>query len=381
MWLNIYLLITVALFIPYATIILLYRKWFIKLKPFVIPEVFESKIHFSIIIPARNEEKNIIPCLQSIFNQNFSQNLFEVIVIDDHSTDATTNLVKKFQQQYQNIKLICLEDELDGKKLNSYKKKAIEKGIEISKGDWIITTDADCIVTKDWLLSFAAIIQKEEPVFVAAPVAFSNDRTILSTFQNLDFICLQGITAASVSAGFHSMCNGANLAYKKSTFYEVDGFNGIDAIASGDDMMLMNKIKQKFPSQMAFLFSKNAIVTTHPMPDWKSFLNQRIRWASKADQLKDKNIFGVLVLVYFLNLLLFLMPLLAFFKPAILLIWLLFLLLKSVVEFLFLLPVGNFFGQSFISIPFFQPMHIMYTVIAGWFGKFGKYHWKGRQVK
>ncbi|MDE3143823.1 MAG: glycosyltransferase [Bacteroidota bacterium] len=381
MWLTIYLLITVALFILYAIIILLYRKWFIKLQPFPIPETFEPKINFSIIIPARNEEKNIIPCLQSIFNQNYPEYLFEVIVIDDHSTDETASLIKQFQQQHRNVKLICLEDKLDGEKLNSYKKKAIENGIKSSAGDWIITTDADCAVTKNWLLSFAAIIQKEDPVFVAAPVAFSNNGTILSTFQNLDFTTLQGITAASVSAGFHSMCNGANLAYKRSTFYEVNGFNGIDKIASGDDMMLMNKIRQKFPTQLAFLFSKDAIVTTDPMPDWKSFLNQRIRWASKADHLKDKNVFGVLLLVYLLNLFLFLMPLLAFFKPMVLLIWLLFLLLKSFVELLFLLPVGKFFEQSFISFPFFQPMHIAYTVIAGWFGKFGNYHWKGRQVK
>ncbi|HEX3024281.1 MAG TPA: glycosyltransferase [Chitinophagaceae bacterium] len=381
MWLPIYLLITVALFILYAIPILLYRKWFTQLKPFLIPEFFKPKINFSIIIPARNEEKNIIPCLQSIFSQNYPEHLFEVIVIDDHSTDETANRIKQFQQYHSNLKLICLEDKLNGEKLNSYKKKAIENGIEISTGDWIVTTDADCAVTKNWLLSFAAIIEKEEPVFVAAPVAFCNDGSLLSTFQNLDFITLQGITAASVSAGFHSMCNGANLAYKKSVFYGVDGFNGIDKIASGDDMMLMNKIKQKFPSQLAFLFSKDAIVTTHPMPDWKSFLNQRIRWASKADQLKDKNVFGVLLLVYLLNLSLFFMPLIAFFKPIVLLIWLLFLLLKSFVELLFLLPVGKFFDQSLLSFPLFQPMHIAYTVIAGWFGKFGNYHWKGRQVK
>ncbi|MDE3143027.1 MAG: glycosyltransferase, partial [Bacteroidota bacterium] len=139
MWLNIYLLITVALFILYAIIILLYRKWFIKLKPFLIPEFFKPKINFSIIIPARNEEHNIIDCLQSIFAQNYPEQLFEVIVIDDHSTDETANLIKQFQQQHHHLKLICLEDKLEDKKLNSYKKKAIENGINISTCDWIMT--------------------------------------------------------------------------------------------------------------------------------------------------------------------------------------------------------------------------------------------------
>lgn len=111
-------------------------------------------------------------------------------------------------------------------------------------------------------------------------------------FQYIDFVSLQGITAASVSAGFHAMCNGANLAYRKDVFYRVNGFKGIDNIASGDDMLLMNKIKHEFPNAIGFLFSKDAIVSTSPMPDWKAFFNQRIRWASKADKYKDKTVLG-----------------------------------------------------------------------------------------
>lgn len=382
MWLNIFLLLTTILFIPYATIILLYRKWFLKLKPFTIAASFQPQTTFSVIIPARNEENNIGNCIQSILQQKYPSSLFEIIIIDDHSTDNTSKVVQQFQQQYSNIRLIKLADELDGKALNSYKKKAIEKAIGYSNGDWIITTDADCIVKENWLASFAALIQEQQPVFIAAPVVFTNDGTVLSTFQYIDFISLQGITAASVSAGFHSMCNGANLAYKKDAFYEVNGFRGIETIASGDDMLLMNKIKQRFPSKIAFLFSKDAVVTTNPMPDWKSFFNQRIRWASKADQFKDKSIFWVLVLVYLYNVVLFIMPLLAIFYPPLIVYWLVFIGCKTLVELSFALPVGKFFGQSFIWwFPLLQPLHIAYTVIAGWLGKFGKYQWKGRKVK
>jgi len=382
MLLTLYLLLTCLLFIPYAAIILLYRKWFRNLKPFMVDCSVELKTTFSIIIPARNEEDNIAICIQSILQQHYPSSLFEIIIIDDHSTDETSKIVKRFQIDYPNILLIELANELDGKALNSYKKKAIEKAIGFSSKDWIITTDADCIVTKGWLASFAAMVQQHQPVLIAAPVVYTNNGTILSMFQYIDFISLQGITAASVSAGFHSMCNGANLAYQKEAFYQVNGFNGIDHIASGDDMLLMNKIKEAYPSKIAFLFSKAAIVTTHPMPNWSSFFNQRIRWASKADSFRDKNVFWVLVLVYCYNLLLFLMPFMAFFYWPFIFYWLFFIASKTLVELTFAIPVGRFFGQSFIWwFPFLQPIHIAYTVIAGWLGKFGKYEWKGRSVK
>ena len=346
------------------------------------PVSYQSKTKFSIIVPARNEENNITACLLSILNQEYNRLLFEIIVVDDHSIDGTSAEVEKLQQQYANLRLIRLADELDGEILNSYKKKAIEIAIEKATGDWIITTDADCTVTKHWLALYDAYIQQNNLVFVAAPVVFIKQKTILSLFQFIDFATLQGITAASVSAGFHSMCNGANIAYKKSVFYEVNGFKFIDNIASGDDMLLMNKIKQKYPSKIGYLFSNQAVVATLPMPDWRSFYNQRIRWASKADKYKDKTIFSVLLLVYCLNVCLFIIPVVALFNWQLWLYWFFFIALKTIVELSFAKPVGKFFGQSFMWwFPLLQPLHICYTVIAGWLGKFGKYKWKGRNVK
>lgn len=373
-----------AMYFGYAIIMLLYRKWFVQLKPFINPSTFSPSTSFSIIIPARNEALNIGDCLQTILQQNYPVSLFEIIVIDDHSTDDTSAIVEKLQLLHTNIKLIRLADELNGQILNSYKKKAIENAIGYATGKWIVTTDADCLVKKDWLKSYAAFIEQQDAVFVAAPVIFSNNGNLLNTFQYIDFMSLQGITAASVSAGFHNMCNGANLAYKKEVFYEVNGFRGIDNIASGDDMLLMNKIKMLYPNNVAFLYCEDAIVTTHPMPDWKSFFNQRIRWASKAEQFKskDQKIFAVLVLVYGFNAALFIMPLLAFFNGWFLVYWFMFLSAKTLVELAFALPVAKFFGQKFIWwFLFLQPLHIGYIVISGWLGKFGSYHWKGRNVK
>ncbi len=137
-------------------------------------------------------------------------------------------------------------------------------------------------------------IHQSSAAFVAAPVSFINTHSFISLFQCLDFISLQGITAAAVSAGFHSMCNGANLAYSKTIFYAVGGFKGIDNIASGDDMLLMDKIQKKVPGSVGFLFSKTSVVQTLPMATWKDFINQRIRWASKTSKYKDKKIVAVL---------------------------------------------------------------------------------------
>jgi cellulose synthase/poly-beta-1,6-N-acetylglucosamine synthase-like glycosyltransferase len=248
----------------------------------------------------------------SILENNYPKELFEVIVVDDFSTDNTGAIVTELQQEFDNVKLIRLEDHINSK-LNSYKKKSIELAVSFAKHEWIITTDADCIAKNTWLQMLDAFIRKTNAVFIAAPVKFINSGSFISIFQCLDFISLQGITAASVSAGLLSMCNGANLAYKKEAFYAVGGFKDVDNIASGDDMLLMHKIKKHFPDRLAYLFSKDVIVSTPPMPDWKSFINQRIRWASKATSYDDKKIFFVLLFVYIFNLVLLMLPFLVFF--------------------------------------------------------------------
>ncbi|MBX2931591.1 MAG: glycosyltransferase [Chitinophagaceae bacterium] len=384
MWLTAFLILITILYAGYTAILLLYRKWFLQLKPFTASNNNKPTTHFSIIIPARNEDKYIKNCLLSILQQSYPASLFEIIVIDDHSTDETATVVQQIQQQYHNVQLIKLADELGGKILNSYKKKAIENAISYAKGEWIITTDADCIAPTKWLITYDAWIQQHNTVFVAAPVAFINNGSLLQAFQYIDFMSMQGITAASVNAGFHNMCNGANLAYRKDIFLQVNGFKDIDNIASGDDMLLMNKIRKQHPKGVSFLFSKEAIVTTYPMPSWKAFYNQRIRWASKAEQFKtkDTSIFVVLIWLYFFNATLFILPWCSFFTIDCLAFWILFILLKTLSELSFALPVAKFFGQPFVWwFPFMQPLHILYIVMSGWLGKFGNYQWKGRNVK
>ncbi len=375
------LLFALLILLPYGFLILSYRKWLLKLNIFTPRNPTSSFQSFSIIIPARNEDKNIGNCLSSILQNKYPSSNYEIIVIDDFSTDETASIVQRFATKHSNIRIIQLKDILH-EHVNSYKKKAIEIAISKASFNWIITTDADCTAGAGWLNLFNEFIQDHNPVFIAAPVAFTHTGGFLSLFQLLDFISLQGITAASVSAGFHSMCNGANLAYKKESFFAVDGFKNLDDIASGDDMLLMNKIKKAFPGKIAYLYNPESIIYTSPMKTWKDFLNQRIRWASKATHYEDKKIFFVLLWVYFLNVFLLAILFASFFITGLIWYWIVMIVFKTFVELLFMYPAAKFFNQQkqLWWFPLMQPFHIVYTVVSGLFGSMGTYNWKGRKV-
>lgn len=368
------LVIIIFLFISYSVLIIYYwQSW--RSIPDYVSSNRKAQTKISVIIPARNEEKNIGKLLKALQGQSYPNEFFEVIVVNDHSTDNTAAIVKKFSS----VKLIELKED----NINSYKKKAIETGIAAAVGELIITTDADCLPQKEWLKTIASFKGEKQAVFVAAPVAFDNDNSVLQIFQSMDFLVLQGITGASVDKKIHSMCNGANLAYQKKVFNEVNGFTNVDHIASGDDMLLMHKIWKKYPGEIYYLKSKEAIVITQPMKTWKEFFNQRIRWASKARHYNDKRISVVLLLVYLFNLS-FLALLVASIWNLKFGIWLLGLwIAKTIIEFPFVYSVAIFFNkQKPIKYFFlFQPLHIFYTILSGLLGQFGKYEWKGRRVK
>jgi biofilm PGA synthesis N-glycosyltransferase PgaC len=387
----------IVLFILYTALIFYYHiSW--NSIPLFVPDTSYPSIKISVIIAARNEEENIALLLTSVTRQSYSAELTEIIVVDDHSTDRTSEIVKEFPA----VKLVELKNDTG----NSYKKKAIETGIAAATGDLIVTTDADCIPQPRWLETIAKCKYKTNSVFIAAPVSVKtlkksdysglypeittlkdnlqqSDNIILAAFQELDFLVLQGITGASVYKNIHSMCNGANLAYDKKVFYEVNGFEGIDHIASGDDMLLMHKVWKKYPTAVSFLKSQDAIVLTQPMKTWSSFFNQRIRWASKATYYKDWRIFSVLLLVYLFNLSFLALFIAGFFNYE---YWLWLAgswAAKTLIEIPFVYSVTRFFGNPGLLFWFFffQPLHIIYTIISGLFGQFGKYEWKGRRVK
>ncbi|RAJ10464.1 cellulose synthase/poly-beta-1,6-N-acetylglucosamine synthase-like glycosyltransferase [Chitinophaga skermanii] len=380
---KVLLIITLGLAFLYVILMLTYSYGWRKLS-FFTPKyrITPYNTTVSVIIPARDEAGNITPLLDAIHAQSYPSHLFEVIVIDDFSEDETAQLV--LSHPAENVKLIKLSDRLSkNERLNSYKKKAIELAIKESTGALIVTTDADCVMGPLWLETIVAFYEDQQPKFIAAPVSFFQEDNFFKTFQSLDFMTMQGITGAMAYLQSGTMCNGANLAYERAAFDEVGGFLGIDMIASGDDMLLMYKIFHAYPKGVLYLKNKDAIVRTLPVDTIKGFMNQRIRWSSKADKYEDKRITQVLALVYFWNVSLLVLFVAALFMPA---LWLWLgglMILKILVELYFLSPVAKFFSQSHLLKWFIpgQPFHILYVIVAGWLGKFGSYQWKGRTVK
>ena len=376
-----FLTVTICLLAAYGVLMALYTRGYWSMRGFVASG--KSPItKFSVIIPARNEASNIEACIAGIRAQNYPSHLFEIIVVDDFSEDETAQKVLKIAQQHSNVHLLRLQDFTKDENLVAYKKRAIEIAITQATGDWMVTTDADCSVTSHWLATYDAYIQEHDSVMVAAPVAYTNTRSFLSIFQVLDFISLQGITAAAVASGSHTLCNGANLCYSKEAFERVGKFSGIDHLPSGDDMLLMHKMKKSYPGKIGYLYAQDAVVTTAPSDTMGLFIQQRIRWASKASGYQDKIIFWILLLVYLVNFsLLVYLPINALQKGNIN-NWLILMGCKTLIEIPFMYASAKFFKQQKLLWWFalMQPFHIVYTVVAGWFGTFGSYTWKGRTV-
>ena len=337
---------------------------------------------FSIVIPARNEAANIEACIAGILAQNYPTHLFEVIVIDDFSDDETAKIVASLALQHNNVRLLRLQDFTKDENIIAYKKRAIEIAIEQAHHSWIVTTDADCHFTNNWLASYDEYLQEHNCVMVAAPVSYKNTGSFLSIFQVLDFISLQGITAAAVASGSHTLCNGANLCYSKEAFESVGKFSGIDHLPSGDDMLLMHKMKRSYPGKIGYLYAQDAVVTTAPSATLGLFIQQRIRWASKALGYQDKIIFWILLLVYLVNFSLLVYLPVNLVETGNINTWLVLMGCKTLVEIPFMYAAAKFFKQQKLLWWFalMQPFHIVYTVVAGWFGTFGSYKWKGRTV-
>jgi cellulose synthase/poly-beta-1,6-N-acetylglucosamine synthase-like glycosyltransferase len=378
--------IVVILTCSYAILLMAYRYWFGKMRVFQLDQLDQSMqmrslqalTQFTVIIPARNEAANIKACVDSILAQDYPKEAFEIIVIDDFSDDDTAFIVDALHAQYPQVRLLKLADHCKEGETLAYKKKAIEIAVSVAKGDWVVTTDADCIVPPRWLFLYNAYIQQHQPAFVAAPVMFIKTAGILNQFQLLDFLALQGITAAAVGAGKHSMSNGANLGFEKAAFIAVGGYQGVDHIASGDDMFLMHKMKQTLHKPVGYLFHPDAIVLTAAMDTWKGFIMQRIRWASKARYYDDRSITVVLTLVYLFNLSFVLLALTGSWDTL-----LIALAFKTFFELFFLDPVAAFFKlkPELRYFVFYQPIHILYNIAAGLFGQLKTYSWKGRMVK
>jgi len=351
------------------------RGWH-KLVPFQYQET-AGKTAVSIIIAARNEGESIHRTIDALLAQDYNRALTEIIFIDDHSTDNTADVVRSYARR--GVKLITLKED---RALNSYKKKAIQTAISQSTGKLIITTDADCRMGTAWLKTIVAYYEEKNYKMISSPVAYDEEKSFFERSQSLEFLYLIGLGASTIGNNQPSTCNGANLAYEKEAFYAVGGFQGIDDLASGDDELLLHKIAARYNNQIGFLKNREAIVYTHAKPTLGEFLQQRKRWASKSTRYKNKSIIVLGVFIWCFNLSILLNLVCAVFLPGYLMVVLAQLLLKIVIEFIFLTDVTGFARRRnlLVLLPVLNIFHVLYIIYIGIAGNSGKYNWKGRMV-
>ncbi len=263
----------------------------IKLKPSdneILPYEFVS-----IIIPFRNESQNIVTNLKSIESQFYPPDKFEVIYINDFSEDNSLELLQKNIKK-NNIRVLSVPEDYSQ---NAHKKRAIRYGIENANGKIVITTDADCLYDEEWLssmmLSFDSLTG-----FVSGPVDFISDDKLFSKFQKLEFAGLVLCGAGLIGSGRPTICNAANIAYRKKAFDEVGGFKDHMNLSSGDDELLMQKISKDSDYKVKFCLGQKAIVKTSANETIGDFFQQRKRWASKGLFYGDKSLVFKLTLIY-----------------------------------------------------------------------------------
>ncbi|TCR03714.1 MULTISPECIES: glycosyltransferase [unclassified Sphingobacterium] len=369
--------ITIILAIVYIALVLYMRKGWLEI-PTVISNCLPVK-RISIIIAARNEENGIARTIDAVLNQKFPPEQFELIVIDDHSTDRTSDVVLSYA--HRGVQLIQLNE---SNKLNSYKKLAIAKAIDLCTGEIIVTTDADCRMGENWLMTIISYFETQDLYLLSSPVVYSEEKSFFERLQTLEFLYLIGLGAAGIGNKNPTTCNGANLAYRKDIFYEMGGFAGIDELASGDDELFLHKVAAKYPHKIGFCKSTDAVVYTDAKPTIRSFISQRKRWASKSTKYKNKAIVLLGITIWLFNFCMLTCLIVGlFYHYSYLFTFLVVLIAKIIVEYLFIQPLTQFSKREELMryLPILSSLHIIYLVYIGILGNIGKYDWKGRQVK
>jgi len=333
----------------------------------------------SVIIPFRNEEKNILANLKSIKSQDYPKEKYEVIYINDSSEDNSLKLLQD-NKIAGNIKVLSVPETFS---INAHKKRAVKYGIENSNGKIIVTTDADCLHEKRWLSSLVNNLD-EETGFVSGPVEFIDDTTFVSKIQKLEFAGLIITGAGLIGAGSPTICNAANIAYRKNVFDEVGGFKDQMDLSSGDDELLMQKIAKDTDYEVRFSIDNNSIVKTQSNNNIAEFYHQRKRWASKGLFYGDKNLIIKLVLIYMFYIGLVFQPILGITLSGYFFISLIAsLLIKSIFEYKILSRGRKVLFNNLSLKPFViaELLQVPYIIIAGLVGAFGNLKWKERKIK
>ncbi len=376
---NISSFVFITTIISYISILfVLYYGW--KKTVYFIPSFSKKSTQkkISVIIVVRNEEKNIGSLLHDLSQQTHTD--FEVIIIDDHSTDNTKKTIASIvKNSIINIRYFTLNYQID--RLCTPKKAAIRQGIFQAAGEIIVTTDGDCRVKKKWLQNIHDYFQQYEAKLVSGPVVFMKEKNTFEKMQSIEFAALIATGAASIYLNKPNMCNGANLAYTKEVFEQVDGFQGNTKIASGDDEFFMHKVALRFPTQVHFLKNQENIVATYAQEKALDFFHQRKRWASKWKYYESYQTQLAALGVYCFHCLFaafVVAGIFGFLSPT---LFIVLFCLKILAEYIYIKQSLRFFGKEKLKC-YILPLSFIYSfyvIIIGLATLIKGYNWKGRK--
>jgi cellulose synthase/poly-beta-1,6-N-acetylglucosamine synthase-like glycosyltransferase len=328
-----------------------------------------NKQKVSVLIPFRNEKENLPRLVASIEEQEIGSLDVEIVFVNDHSTDAGELLIANYTG-ILSTRLVALEN-------GEGKKAAIKKGWEHCQGDFIIQTDADCVLPPNWLTVMLASFTDDQVLLACGPVRFNNPTNFWQRIVALDFAGLIAIGAAHIQWGNPMICNAANLAYRKSLIADAALKEGV---TSGDDVFLLQSAHHKNPEGIVFVKNKWAIVQTEGPSSFSAFWNQRLRWASKNGEYDIVANTGILLGVWIYNILI-LVSVLSVTSVGATAAAFLF-ILKVLAEDHFYSKFTDFFSikRGFTNILLGQPFHIIYMAVVPPLSQVLKYKWKERKV-
>jgi cellulose synthase/poly-beta-1,6-N-acetylglucosamine synthase-like glycosyltransferase len=369
-------IIPIPVFIAYAIRMLTYLNGWIKTVSLDINkrEAIDGKA--SIVIPVRNEATLIGSLLEDLQKQHYPEDHYEIIIVNDHSSDHTEGVVNSYASRYANIRLIELEPGVYGKKT------AIEKGVFQARYEVIISTDGDCRAQSGWLDHIMAAFGEPGIRMVAGPVILDPDSGWFMALQSLEFLSLIGVSAGSAGLNSPIMCNAANLAYLKDDFFRYLK-TGETGSASGDDMFLMLWLKKMHPGSIRYITSPGAVIRTLPASNLYNFMMQRFRWASKSRFYHDFHINSTALLVFLTNVYLLLVAVLCFVSARWITLFILLMVVKGMVDLLFMNKVLKYYGKRKLLLVFLplELIYFMYVSVVGIASQLIPYTWKGRNIQ
>ena len=361
----------------------------------VLPEI-------SILLTARNEEKDIEETIISLSKQNYPIEKYKIIAVDDRSTDKTGDILNNLLDRVKNLDIIYLtEDDFydfrNGKKVkkkNLSKKDALRIGIASLTTEFVITTDADCEYDKNWLRSYCTIIatnkdqSSEKLGFVGGMTIFHKENyknlfeKIWQEMQNIDYFSHSLLGAGAIGHGKGLTANGNNMMLRRSLYDDSDSTDITNRkYASGDDFFLIQAAEER-KLELQFLTNEESIVRTKPVDTLKELFNQRARWASKAGGSNKFGLFfSINTFIFYIGILSYLVLLSIFDSQFSISIFLILLLLKILPDTLFLSYGFGKFNIRFKPLYYIllQFFHIPFNIAVAIKGIVFGFTWKGQK--